>query len=415
MFLTAGYLVEQITGKSWEDNVRERIFEPLGMASSNFSVHDSQKTADYAVPHHEVGDTTQVIPFRDIDVIGPAGSINSSINDMTRWLLVQTGGGEIDGNRFIEEATLRSMHTPHTIIGGYPTPDATSILQVYGLGWFIESFRGEYFIHHGGGIDGFITMVAFLPQKGIGVVTLSNATTSGLSPILNSLVVDRLLGHTDKDWLGEALEQMKMAEESQEQAEKDRETTRVAGTSPSHPLEDYVGEYEHPGYGVLTISMADGTLNAEFNRMTNVLEHWHYDVFEAPAADDNPLGLSGKFQFRSDLDGNVVAVVSPMEPMVGDIVFERLPDKRLSDPEYLTRFTGVYELMGQKITVLVRGTSLFTEVTGQPSQKLIPVSGTTFTLKGMEGISVTFVEENDAVTAIRFNQPSGVYTAKKVE
>jgi len=414
MFLTAGYLIERVTGSSWEDNVRQRIFSPLGMDSSNLSVFDSQKTDNFAVPHHELDGKTVVIPFRVIDTIGPAGAINSSINDMTRWLQVQLGGGAVDGKRLIEEATLRDMHTPHMVTGGYPRAGDTSILQAYGMGWFLESFRGEYLVQHGGGIDGFITMVAFLPQRGIGVVTLSNATTSGLSPIVNSLVIDRLLGHTDKDWLGEALAQMKMGKEAQEKAGEDKELTRITGTSPSHPLEDYVGEYSNPGYGVITIGMADGKLNAEFNSMTNVLEHWHYDVFDAPAG-DSPLGLNGKFQFRNDFDGNVSELAAPLEPKVSDIVFKRLPDKRLSDPEYLARFTGVYELMGQQITVVVRGDSLYLEATGRPSQKLIPVHNTTFGMKGAESVSVIFVEEAGQVTAMRLVQPGGVYTAQRAE
>jgi hypothetical protein len=408
-------LIEQITGSSWEDNVRERIFEPLGMDSSNFSVHDSQKTSNFAVPHHEKDDKTVVIPFRDITTIGPAGSINSSINDMTTWLQIQLSNGELDGNRLLEEATLQDMHTPHMLIGGYPKAGDTSILQSYGLGWFVESLRGEYLVHHGGGIDGFITMVALLPQKGIGVVTLSNATTSGLSPLLNSLVIDRLLGETDKDWLGDALEQMEVAKAAGDQAEKDKELTRVSGTSPSHPLEDYVGEYEHPGYGILTIEMVGDGLQVGYNRMTNQLAHWHYDVFDAPD-EGNPMGLAGnKFQFRYDVDGNINAVAAPFEPEAGDIVFERLPDKRLIDPEYLQRFLGVYDLMGQKITVALRGNVLTTEITGQPSQQLVPVQGTTFELKGMAGFSLTFVEEDGTITGARFNQPNGVFTAKKVE
>jgi CubicO group peptidase (beta-lactamase class C family) len=414
MYLTAGYLIEEVTGMSWEDNVRQRIFEPLGMGNSNFSVLESQESPDFSQPYHrDEGETVQ-IPFRDITTIGPAGSINSSINDMTRWLQVQLGGGTVDGRELIQRAALIEMHTPQMALSAYPEPDDVGILQSYGLGWFVESFRGRYLVHHGGGIDGFITLVAFLPQEGIGVVTLTNSSASALSPTVIRMVVDRLLGETDKDWLGEALDRQKEAEASAERAEEEKTLVRVEGTSPSHSLEDYVGEYEHPGYGILTIGLVEGVLELTYNRMTKSLAHWHYDVFEAQ--DDEGFDIGGtKFQFRTDVDGRIVQVAAPFEPEAGDIVFVKRADDRLSDPEYLQRFTGSYELSGRTVTVSLRGTNLIVQTAGQPSQTLDPVEGTTFQIEGLAGITVTFVEDEGAVTAVRFNQPTGVFTAERVE
>jgi CubicO group peptidase (beta-lactamase class C family) len=415
MYLTAGFLIEEVTGMSWEDNVRQRIFEPLGMSNSNFSVFESQKSPDFSQPHDRDESETVKIPFRDITTIGPAGSINSSINDMTRWLQVQLGGGTVDGRELIQRATLTEMHTPQMAMSAYPKPGDVSILQSYGLGWFVESFRGRYLVHHGGGIDGFITLVAFLPQEGIGVVTLTNSSASGLSMTVNRMVIDRLLGETSKDWLGEALERQKEADATAEQAEEDKTLVRVEGTSPSHSLEDYVGEYENPGYGILTVELVEGALQLSYNRMTRPLDHWHYDVFEAREEEGVAIGIgSTKFQFRTDVDGRIVQVAAPFEPEAGDIVFAKKPDSRLSDPEYLQRFTGDYELAGQTVTVSLRGTSLIVQAAGQPGQSLEPVEDTTFQIKGLAGITVTFVKEDGAVVAVRFNQPNGVFTAERV-
>jgi hypothetical protein len=300
-------------------------------------------------------------------------------------------------------------------MSAYPKPGDVSILQSYGLGWFVESFRGRYLVHHGGGIDGFITLVAFLPQEGIGVVTLTNSSASGLSMTVNRMVIDRLLGETSKDWLGEALERQKEADATAEQAEEDKTLVRVEGTSPSHSLEDYVGEYENPGYGILTVELVEGALQLSYNRMTRPLDHWHYDVFEAREEEGVAIGIgSTKFQFRTDVDGRIVQVAAPFEPEAGDIVFAKKPDSRLSDPEYLQRFTGDYELAGQTVTVSLRGTSLIVQAAGQPGQSLEPVEDTTFQIKELAGITVTFVKEDGAVVAVRFNQPNGVFTAERV-
>lgn len=414
MFLTAGVLIERVTGDTWEEAVRGKIFEPLGMAGSNFAVADSQAASDHALPYHYEKGATVRVPFRTIDAMGPAGSINSSINDMVRWLQLHLGEGEIDGRRLIHNGTLREMHTPQTVVGGYPEPDSDTFLTAYGLGWFIESYRGHYRLHHGGGIDGFVTMVSFLPREGIGVVTLTNASGAALSPLLNQVVIDRLLGETGKDWLGEALERRARSEEVAEQATKDREQVRVPGTTPAHSLGGYAGEYANPGYGRLEVALVDDHLELGYNSMSAPLEHWHYEVFEAP--DDGTPGLGGlRLQFRTSVEGRVDAVLVPMESEVADIVFLKQPDRRFEDPAVLERFTGVYELSAQRATVSLRGNRLQIEVPGQQTYLLTPVADTTFALGDMTGFSVTFVEEDDRIVAVRFNQPNGVFTATRVD
>src|SRR5262249_18959786 len=101
MFMTAGYLIDKLTGSTWEDAVQKRIFEPLGMASSNFSVKESQKTSDFAKPFDERDDKIVEIPFRDITNTGPAGSINSSALDMARWLMVNSQNGKVGQRQMI--------------------------------------------------------------------------------------------------------------------------------------------------------------------------------------------------------------------------------------------------------------------------------------------------------------------------
>jgi len=413
MFLTAGYLVEQVTGRSWEENVRERVFGPLGMASSNFSVADSQLEDDFAQPY-QVGDDGVPfrVPFRPLDEIGPAGSINSSVHDMLRWVAVHLDGGRVGGEQLVQPATLREMHTAQVVVGGYPEPDDEVLLSSYGLGWFVESYRGRYRVQHGGGIDGFITMVSFLPRERIGVVTLTNASGVSLSPLVNRVVLDRLLGETDRDRLGEALERRRRIMAEAEQAEEALAELRVEGTTPSHPLADYAGEYRHPGYGPLEIAEVDGGLRITYNRMTHPLGHRHYDVFKVPV-DDEP-GLGGlEVQFRSGFDGRVAEAVVPMEPEVEPIVFERQPDRRLRDPAYLERFTGTYELPGQTLRVFVRGDGLVVEVSGQPPYDLVPEGDARFGLEGVHGYSVEFVERDGEVVAARLIQPDGVYEAER--
>jgi CubicO group peptidase (beta-lactamase class C family) len=190
MFMTAGYLAGEVAGTSWEGLVRSRILAPLGMSASNFSVEDSKKSPDFANPYQEVQDKATLIPFRNIDAVGPAGSINSSARDMTRWLMLQLGGGRVGETRLLSEAGLAELHRPQMAIADAgPDPEITN--RSYGLGWFVESYRGHVRVQHGGAIDGFTANVTFVPREGMGIVALANLDGSALPEIVARSALDR--------------------------------------------------------------------------------------------------------------------------------------------------------------------------------------------------------------------------------
>jgi len=204
MFTTAGYLVGQLTGGTWEDAVRSRIFKPLGMTQSNFSVLDSQKTDDFALPYREKDNKIQKMPFRNIDLIGPAGSINSCIEDMTNWLIVHLNNGEFQGKRILKEASCRELHTPQMAIPALPKEPHVSPGS-YALGWLTDTYRGHYRVHHGGAIDGFTATVTLFPYDGVGIVALANRSGTPVPGLVTQHAADRLLGLEKRDWNAEAL------------------------------------------------------------------------------------------------------------------------------------------------------------------------------------------------------------------
>jgi CubicO group peptidase (beta-lactamase class C family) len=414
MFLTAGYLVETITGKSWEDAVRTRIFVPLGMTHSNFSVRESQRSDDFAQPYEEKNDVVRRMPFRVVTTIGPAGSINSTANDMARWLLVHLDGGEIDGRRIIKAATLDNIHSAHMTTGATSNePEVTP--ADYGLGWFVNTYRGHIRVEHGGNIDGFSALVTLFPQDSLGVVVLTNLNGTPLPELIARRAVDRELGLERIDWIGKAAARRTAAQEATKEAKAKKDTMRVPGTKPSHPLADYAGTYENPGYGALTIALAGDHLDATFNGITTPLEHWHYDVFNGgKAADDTFEDM--RFNFRTDASGDIADVTAPFEPAVADIVFAREPDAWMSDPAQLERFTGNYELAGQLVTVDLQGDALTLLVPGQPVYDLEPAVGGVFVLKQARVVRVRFITDRSGrVSAVELRQPNGVFTAKRKE
>jgi hypothetical protein len=418
MYLTAGVLIEELTGGSWEEAVRSRIFEPLGMERSNFSVDDSKEDPDYALPHRENDDDElEQIPFRKLDVMGPAGSVNSSVREMSRWLLFNLDRGYVDGEQLINPTTLAEIHTPQMTTGALP--DRADVSQgSYAMGWGVDTYRGHRRIAHGGGIDGFITSVMFLPDDGVGVVTFTNSI-SPLPSLFAQHAIDRVLELEPIDWLGEARTNREAGEAAQEEGEGREQELRLEDTDPAYPLDDYAGEYHHPGYGLLKIAVADAEgrgLEMTFNGITAPLEHWHRDVWNGADTDGDDTFEGMKLLFRGNFDGIVSEVLAPFEPQVDPIVFAKRPPSRLSDPEYLERFTGNYQFPNQKITVSLQGEVLTLSLPGQPVYTLVSTLSGRFKLKELSFIEIDFhLDPAGKVTGLTSYQPNGTFEATRVE
>lgn len=412
MFMTAGYLAGQIADMPWESVVRERIFKPLGMSSSNFSITESQKGGDFAMPYSKVKETVKEIPFRNIDEIGPAGSINSNVEDMLRYVRMHLTKGKLDGKQFLSESNVVQMQTPQMVIPGTLRYTETGH-QSYGMGFFITTYRGHKVVHHGGNIDGFTALVSFAPQDNLGIVILTNMNGSPLPTVLSYNIYDRLFGLDAVDWTSRIKDDEKKAKQSADEAKQRGLTAQRPNTHPSHELKDYAGTYEHPAYGIVKISLAGDHLTAAFNNFTGDLKHFHYDVFEVAETEGNPLSKS-KFQFASNLQGDVDRVLAPIESSVKEIVFARKADAAMSDRAFLQAFAGDYTLGNTPVAVTLQGDRLVLTLPGQPPYELQGVSGTRFNVKGLTGYAVDFRKDSSgSASEMVFLQPNGVFVAKR--
>lgn len=414
MFLTAGYLLEVLSGKTWEDSVRELVLEPLAMNRTNFSVSVSQQDKDYAQPYLYRDGQIEKIPFRQLTNMGPAGSINSSVREMSNWVIVHLNSGKFGEQQLLAPASLEDLHLPYMPIAG--TPPTTYISPAsYALGWFVDYYRGHQRVYHGGNIDGFSALVSFLPQDGYGFVVLTNRNGSPLPDLLVETITDKLLGLEPVDWIGEAVKNLAMGEELGKKAGEKAAARRAAGTKPSHPLPDYAGTYFHPGYGELKVDLKDGHLSFIYNEIGTPLEHWHYDTFNGLKSDD-PAFEATKLTFQTDPNGRVAAVAVPLEPAVDDIVFKKRPDERFYNPEFLKKLTGSYVLLNQASIVSLKGNTLTLYVPGQPLYELVPDLGEEFYLKQAPAIRVRFIfGPKGEITGLETIQPGGVFEFEKIE
>ncbi len=415
MYLTAGCAMEALTNKTWEALVSERIVKPLGMNRTSFSVSDLVKEGNHSFPYIEKSDVLKKMKLREISLIGPAGSMNSSVSDLARWVQMQLNGGTFNKTPLISPATLQEMHTPQVIVPGTPETNE-SLLYAYGMGWGISSYRGQYFISHDGGIDGFTSVIGLLPQHGVGIIILSNRNLTSLPRFLSLQIMDRVLELPFIDWVHQGYSGILKSKESAKERKIKEDLARKKGTSPSHVLKDFVGDYEHPGYGTLSIELSEGKLKATLNDLSFLLDHWHYDVFYIlEEQEDMLVSREGmKITFRGNVDGNINELVIPLEPNTSDIVFQRKQDEAYSTLVYLRQFVGLYEIYGYTVEVAVRNHSLCAIVPGQPLYHLIPGSvENEFAVKSMTGYSVRFVMNHEGkVEEALFIQPYGAFTAK---
>lgn len=328
MYMVAGYITGLVCNSSWEEVVQNRILTPLGMTSSQFSVGTTQLQDDYALPYVVHEDKHKAVPFRNIDAMGPAGSINSNVKDMAQWIKLQMNEGLFDGERIVSQDMLATLHMPH-MVGGIPGINQSNIdMNCYGLGWSIEPYRGSRMMHHGGSIDGFSANAAFMPAEKIGVVVLSNLNGTPLPMYISNHILDRLLGGDVEDWCGEALTKMKNHSEpvddpSSDNIEKtnDKKECRPLGI----PLENLVGSYEHPGYGIMVIEQVGTELEVEFNAMTLPLKHMDGSLFEL---NYTAFELKTSLTFHTDPDGEVIrlSAVLLLEPGAKEIEFIRIKE-----------------------------------------------------------------------------------------
>jgi CubicO group peptidase (beta-lactamase class C family) len=321
MVMLAGHALERVSGISWEEFTTSAILAPLGMSRTTLTCDAMDAKGNAAFGHRLHDDkTAYAIPRRPEDRIGPAGAVNASVTDYAKWIALQLGKGSIGSARLFSAAQSNAMWEPLISTGGVPSsPELTR--GFYGLGWRIDSYRGTTRVAHGGNLNGFASRVSLFPEKNIGIVAFANLGASPLPGHVSLDMLDMLLGLTPANWSARSL------------ARRDGATTgappsgptRIAATTPSRALSAFAGRFNHKGYGDLMIEARSDGLHASYNAMGMVLEHWHYDVFNAlPERGEDADLRNTKFVFQADASGQISGFTANLDEDVDPIVFKRV-------------------------------------------------------------------------------------------
>jgi len=417
MFLLQGIVAERVTGKSWEDNIRDRFFKPLKMTRSNVSIDELLKSSNAAIGYGLKKDSiiTKSSYYR-ISGMSPAGSINSSVNEMTNWLKMWIEKGKFEEKEVLPEAYINDAITPQMVMGGgVPDEEFPDMhFSTYGYGWMMSSYRGHYRVNHGGNIDGFSANVAFYPSDSLGIVVLANQNGSAIPGLVRNTIADLLLNTEKTDWVERFKERNKKNEE-EENIKEEEETTLIKS---SHSVFDFAGDYFHPGYGKFNITVDNDSLYANFKLMKFYLKNTSHDVFEPFEVTDEGIDTSEsgalRFNFSSNDAGEISNAKIKVEATLDPIAFKRTPKLFEVEEEALESYVGEYEISGMTIKFYIKNKNkLYLFVPGQPEYELFPTGNQKFNLKALDGYKVEFISEGNTISGVKMIQPNGTFKAQK--
>ncbi len=415
MYAAAGYSIELQSGKTWANYVREKILEPLEMNSTGYSIADMLKHPDYGVPFTEKRDSMEIykIPYyEETGGLAAAGAIISNIEDMSHWLIALMNDGKYAGRQVLPAKVLKATLEPAIALpntAGETRGWWEVLNRAYGMGRQTASYRGRLITFHGGDLPGFHSQVSFMPNERIGVIVfaIGDHAAALYNPISYN-VYERLLGLDQVAWTDRLLDIRLKNKKAGTEARSKAGVGRIANTKPSHPLEDYLGDYEHPAYGLLKIGLKDNQLQFDFHKLRFPMSHFHYDRFDTP--DDEQDG-KWSVNFQTNPHGEIDKATMSLDE--AEAIFIRRPPT--IDSAVSQRLAGTYETpSGGKFQVVLKpGGGLYVVFPGAPEQKLIPYKGLKFRVQEFADVVVEFIEENGQITAVKQIDPSGEYLSKR--
>lgn len=316
MFLAAGEIIPAITGQSWDNYIKEKFLKPLGMNNTVLSIKDFPAGGNIATPHAlNEKDQNITVPYSNWDNIAPAGSINSSVNDMAQWLRLQLGKGTFEGKKIFSEASSRAMLQAYSALpvsAGYEKMFPSTHFRGVGLSWFLFDYHGRKVANHSGGYDGMVSMTALVPEEKLGIVVLTNSMTGIYQAMVYQILDAYLAPQTSSDWSKTYLDLQKKQKDAEATASKEAARKKLKKSKPTHDLKDYTGKYSGALYGDAEVTLEKGKLVVNLlpsPDFTMELEPWQHDIFQLQFKKVNPFFSKGTVQFLMDNKGEITEMV----------------------------------------------------------------------------------------------------------
>lgn len=322
LYLVAGKVIEAASGKPWDVFIQERFLAPLGMTTTTTSVKGLKPGMNFAYPHAPADGKLQTVAFTVLDNNAPAAALNSSVNEMTKWVLALLNGGEYNGKRLFSARQARELWSPVTIMpNGNQQPELAATrpnMRAYALGWNVSDYRGHKLVSHTGGLAGMVTSVMLAPDDKLGILVFTNQEQGSAFSAINYTVLDQYLNVAPTDWVA-AYGAVRRRREAEAGAEvKAAAEKRNTASKPALPVASYAGRYRDSWYGDVVIEEKNGRLEMRFTHtpsLAGVLEHFQYDTFVARWA-DRTLLADAYVTFSLKADGSIrdvtMSAISPL-------------------------------------------------------------------------------------------------------
>ena len=264
-FLTAGEIIPKVTGMQWEDFIKTKIFDPLEMKNTIALSKDFPPAPNKCSPYTMAEGKLVKIPFCLIDNLAPAGSIGSSVNDMSHWVMMQLDNGKYNGRQVIPASAIAQTRTPASIVGNGGPVFNKGHFALYGLGWFLEEYSGRKIVSHTGGVNGFVTSVTLIPEEKLGIIVFTNTDQNAFYEALKWEIMDAYLGNPfrnyNKFYFGSYRFQF-LAEQKKDKTLKDSVALHL---QTDLPFTAYTGQYFNDVYGKMSVVMENGELKIKFS------------------------------------------------------------------------------------------------------------------------------------------------------
>ncbi|WP_299779308.1 serine hydrolase [uncultured Formosa sp.] len=267
LYLVAGEVIFRISGTSWADFIQTRIFNPLGMTNATPLIKYLKPNANVAMPHSSYNDKlVEVAPYNSGDLVGAAGGINASVNDLSKWMLMQLNKGKYGtglSKTLFSEKLQKQMWSPLTITGYnlYADERTGNHFSAYGLGWEISDEKGKIIVQHTGGLTGMLSRTILVPELNLGIVVLTNTDPGGYAFYsIPETILDWYLNIEKKDWITELSDYSKAEEKDGDKVTKAVWETVKANKKTKINFNNYIGTYNDPWFGDITITDKNGKL-----------------------------------------------------------------------------------------------------------------------------------------------------------
>jgi CubicO group peptidase (beta-lactamase class C family) len=268
-FGVAGEVIHKATQKTWAENIREKIFLPLGMTRSLATSGEIHSATNKASAHTVDNGILKKVAYGKIDNIAPAGAISSSVSDMSKWVMMQLDSGKMNGKQLIPAEALAETWTPHSILGNGGARFNTAHFGLYGLGWFIEEYNGKKIVAHTGGVNGFVTSVAMVPEEKLAIIVLTNTDANNFFEGLRMEIMDAWMGLPYRNYSRIMLDEQNSYFRNRDNQMKLKRDTINAKPKTALALSAYAGKYKHDIYGNMTIAVEKNELIMRFEHHKN--------------------------------------------------------------------------------------------------------------------------------------------------